>query len=200
MLSIMAPVCHRAMGNWQIALLLPMQPTVTVEACIFQTLISPNYSCIQDWASGGIGNINDDPYFVEPGYWDPNGTPEDINDDFWVDGDYHLSSGSPCIDTGDPDYAAEADELDIDGDARVIAGRIDMGADEYTFGELSDFTGNGIVNFEDFSALAYFWKGHVCAGPDWCQGFDYNRDGKVDAIDLTRFVENWLWQASWYDE
>jgi len=67
----------------------------------------------------GKGNIDVDPYFVEPGYWDPNGTPDDPNDDFWVDGDYHLKSqagrwdlfseswvvddvSSPCIDAGDP--------------------------------------------------------------------------------------------------
>ncbi|MBN2591741.1 MAG: leucine-rich repeat domain-containing protein [Sedimentisphaerales bacterium] len=33
-----------------------------------------------------------DPLFADPGYWDPNGTPEDANDDFWVEGDYHLKS------------------------------------------------------------------------------------------------------------
>jgi predicted outer membrane repeat protein len=60
-----------------------------------------------------------DPLFVDPGYWDANGTPDDPNDDFWIDGDYHLKSQagrwdpvseswvfddvtSPCIDAGDP--------------------------------------------------------------------------------------------------
>jgi hypothetical protein len=60
-----------------------------------------------------------DPLFAQPGYWDANGTPDDPNDDFWVEGDYHLKSQagrwdpnsqswvqdevtSPCIDTGDP--------------------------------------------------------------------------------------------------
>jgi len=67
----------------------------------------------------GPGNIDADPCFADPGYWDANGTPEDANDDFWVDGDYHLKSRggrwdanegrwtidevtSPCIDAGDP--------------------------------------------------------------------------------------------------
>ncbi len=67
----------------------------------------------------GEGNIDLDPSFAQPGYWDPNGTPDDPNDDFWVDGDYHLKSEagrwdpvseswviddvtSPCIDAGDP--------------------------------------------------------------------------------------------------
>jgi len=50
-----------------------------------------DYSCIQGgW--DGLGNINLDPCFAVPGYWDSNGTPGDANDDFWVDGDYHLKS------------------------------------------------------------------------------------------------------------
>jgi len=50
----------------------------------------------------GEGNIDAEPYFVELGFWDPNGTLEDVNvedpfqqgDDFWlwVPGDYHLRS------------------------------------------------------------------------------------------------------------
>ena len=92
-----------------------------------------NYSCIQGLTGvlGGIGNIDDDPCFVEPGYWDPNGTPADANDDVWVDGDYHLLPDSPCIDAGDPDYVAGPNETDFDGNPRVINGRIDMGAYEY---------------------------------------------------------------------
>ncbi|MHC4397222.1 MAG: right-handed parallel beta-helix repeat-containing protein [Planctomycetota bacterium] len=57
------------------------------------------YSDIQNgWP--GEGNIDLLPSFVDPGFWDPNGTPEDANDDFWVDGDYHLLPDSPCIDAG----------------------------------------------------------------------------------------------------
>jgi predicted outer membrane repeat protein len=48
----------------------------------------------------GLGNIDIDPCFVGPGYWDANDIPDDANDDFWVDGDYHLLSSSPCIDAG----------------------------------------------------------------------------------------------------
>ena len=74
--------------------------------------VDPNYSCIEDWTGGGTGNINSDPEFVDP------------NND-----DYHLSYNSPCINTGDPagDYSGQTD---IDGEPRVQAGRVDMGADE----------------------------------------------------------------------
>ena len=84
-----------------------------------------NYSCIQGWtgALGGIGSIGDDPCFMAPGYWDANGA--------WVDSDYHLLAGSPCIDAGDPNYVPEPNETDLDGKPRIINGRIDMGAYEY---------------------------------------------------------------------
>ncbi len=79
----------------------------------------------------GTGNIDTDPCFVESGYWDPNSTPDDTRDDFWVDGDYHLLPTSPCINDGDPDYVAGPNETDLDGNPRVKWGRIDMGAYEF---------------------------------------------------------------------
>ncbi len=92
-----------------------------------------NYTCLQGWTGdfGGIGNIDADPCFVQPGYWDANGTPQDVNDDFWVDGDYHLLWDSPCIDAGDPNYVPEPNETDLDGKTRIINDRVDMGAYEY---------------------------------------------------------------------
>jgi len=43
-----------------------------------------------------------------------------------------LLPSSPCIDAGDPNYVAEPNETDLDGKPRVIGGRIDMGAYEYS--------------------------------------------------------------------
>lgn len=78
-----------------------------------------SYSDVQGgWP--GEGNIDAAPCFAEPGFWNLNGTPDDVSDDFWVAGDYHLRSQagrwhpgsrswvldvltSPCIDTGNPD-------------------------------------------------------------------------------------------------
>ena len=87
---------------------------------------------------GGTGNIGADPCFVEPGYWadanDPNIVvePNDPNA-VWIEGDYHLLPFSLCIDTGDPSYIPEPGETDIDGNPRIIGGRIDMGAYEYNY-------------------------------------------------------------------
>ncbi|HIJ54293.1 MAG TPA: hypothetical protein HPP66_14260 [Planctomycetes bacterium] len=83
--------------------------------------ITITYSNIQgSWP--GESNIDADPLFVEPGYWDANGV--------WIEGDYHLLVDSPCIDAGDPDYVAEPNETDLDGKPRVIGGLIDIGAYE----------------------------------------------------------------------
>jgi predicted outer membrane repeat protein len=62
----------------------------------------------------GDGMIDEDPLFMDPS-----------------NNDYHLQSGSPCIDSGDPGYVPDPGETDIDGDPRVVNDLIDMGADEY---------------------------------------------------------------------
>jgi len=50
---------------------------------------TPTYSCIADWTEGGDGNISNDPLFVDA-----------------ENGDFHLQTGSPCIDAGDPSSTA----------------------------------------------------------------------------------------------
>jgi predicted outer membrane repeat protein len=98
---------------------------------------SDSTSCIQDddpndsyIAYGGETNhnIDDNPLFLR----DPNdggdGWGTGDNDDF---GDLHLQAGSPCVDTGDPYLPILPQEMDIDGQPRLMGGRVDMGADEY---------------------------------------------------------------------
>ena len=62
----------------------------------------------------GIGNFALDPLFADGGYWDDNATPGDPNDDFWVEADYHVQSGSPCFNAGDPDYLVPEIRVVID--------------------------------------------------------------------------------------
>lgn len=58
-------------------------------------------------------NDTSDPMFVANGHWDDNGTPGDTSDDLWVDGDYHLQAGSPCIDSGY--YSSATPATDFEG-------------------------------------------------------------------------------------
>lgn len=67
--------------------------------------------CTLAW---GNGNINADPLFIDPAF-----------------NDYHLSTDSPCIDAGDPDYEPAADETDLEGQPRQYDSAVDMGAYEY---------------------------------------------------------------------
>lgn len=64
-------------------------------------------------------NISSDPLFVDP---------RDAAQAPTAEGDYHLSSGSPCIDKG---TETGAPAVDIDGDIRPQGAGYDMGADEY---------------------------------------------------------------------
>jgi len=75
--------------------------------------ITVTYGDVQGgWA--GEGNIDADPCFADQ-----------------ENGDYHFRPDSPCINAGDPNYLPAMNETDIDGNPRVIGGRIDMGAYEY---------------------------------------------------------------------
>jgi parallel beta-helix repeat protein/predicted outer membrane repeat protein len=117
----------------------------------------------------GPGNIDANPRFVEPGYWDSNGTPGDVNDDFWVGGDNHLMAASPCIDAGDPNYVPEPNETDLDGNPRVLDGDndgnsvVDIGAYEHRIIYV-DADANGANN-----------------GTSWEDAFNYLRDALAGA-------------------
>lgn len=162
---------------------------------------------VPDVKDGGH-NIDVPPEFTEPGYWDPNGTPGIISDDFWVDGDYHLQSQagrwnpssqswvtdaniSPCIDTGDPnsDWTAEL---------WPHGKRINMGAYGGTpQASMSLSTAGNIANLDndpcdtiDFNDLALFagkWLYEEVLLPE-----DLDRNGTVNFVDYAIFAQQWL--------
>jgi predicted outer membrane repeat protein len=132
------------------------------------------------WA--GEGNIDVDPCFADTGYWDPNGTPEDPNDDFFVEGDYHLRSQagrwdpaagswvvddvtSPCIDAGDPNSPVGEEPF-------PNGGRVNMGA----YGGTAE------------ASMAYF-DGPVC---ETIIAGDINGDCRADWADLRILALHWL--------
>ena len=91
-----------------------------------------NYSTlVGTWEFEG-NNMNVDPRFGEPGYWDNAGTPADSSDDVWVNGNYHLAKSSPCIDKG-LNTAPGIPNEDVEGDTRIVNGMVDIGADESKF-------------------------------------------------------------------
>jgi hypothetical protein len=125
--------------------------------------------------------IQVDPQFVDPGHWDPNGTPDNPYNDFWVEGDYHLKSQagrwdpiskswvldevtSPCIDAGDPNSP-------IGEEPFPNGGRINMGA----YGGTAE------------ASKSYF-GGPVCRT---CLYGDLNGDCRVDLKDFALLARNW---------
>ena len=70
-----------------------------------------NYNSVIGDQAGTNGNISEDPLFLA------------------VD-DYHLNNTSPCINAGDPNYPAPAEETDYYREPRVLFRQIDIGADE----------------------------------------------------------------------
>ncbi len=142
--------------------------------------ITITYSNIED-AWPGEGNIDTDPCFAGPGYRDPNGTPENAHDDFWVDGDYHLKSQagrwdasegrwmtddvtSPCIDAGDPMSPIGLEPFPNGGIVNMGAYGGTAEASKSYFGELpcetivaGDVNGDCEVNFSDLYIMALHW-------------------------------------------
>jgi len=131
------------------------------------------------------GNINSDPKFVRMPSPGPDGMWNGVNDNY---GDLHLRATSPCINTGDPGYAVQPGETDLDGHARVLCVRVDMGA--YEFG-IGDYDCNRIVDLTDFGAWDYCVTGpsETTAAPlgIGCAAFDFNADFAVDLLDFAGF-------------
>lgn len=142
---------------------------------------------------------------------DPNSTPTDPNDDFWillpVEPDYHLNSQagrwdpnteswiidpnhSPCIDAGDPNS-------DWTGELWPHGNRINMGAYGGTaeasmslsdVGNIADLNEDDEVESQDLCLFGYDWlRDEVLLKSD------LDRNGRVDLSDFSIMAFNWLW-------
>ena len=117
-----------------------------------------NYSGIHGTWTDAADNLDIGPQFLFSGYWDDNGTSGNPSDDFWADGDYHLSETSPCIDAGFgsppvlPLTDFEGDPRMTDGDNDGIA-IPDVGADEYASECSMDVEPDGDVDGSDLAEM-----------------------------------------------
>ncbi|MCH7847246.1 MAG: hypothetical protein IIB53_02675 [Planctomycetes bacterium] len=143
-----------------------------------------NYSCIQGWNGtyDGVGSHGNDPLFIDPD-----------------NGDYRLSSGSPCIDAADNSAVPKGIDTDLDGNLRFVDDPdtkdtgfgdppiVDMGA--YEFQVVSscpwDLDDDGDVGVKDLLILLGAW------GP--CKGCpaDFDDSGDVGVKDLLILLGNW---------
>ncbi|MHC4544496.1 MAG: right-handed parallel beta-helix repeat-containing protein, partial [Planctomycetota bacterium] len=109
-----------------------------------------NYNCIQGWSGdlGGIGNIGDDPLFV-----DADGIDNIVGTD---DDNLRLLLGSPCIDAGDNSVVWVT--TDLDGNPRIRGSAVDMGAYEactiyHVDGVNGDNTNDGLTRETAFKTI-----------------------------------------------
>jgi hypothetical protein len=75
----------------------------------------------------------------------------------------------------------------MDGQARVMAERVDIGADEFTW--TGDSNQDGYVDVVDLLTLVYAF-GTYAGDPTYDATCDFNHDGAVDVVDLLDIVYN----------
>lgn len=184
----------------------PVEPVVTATATYNdiqggQAMVYTHGYCDLIW---GPGNIDADPCFVEPGFWDPNGTPEDANDDFWVDGDYHLQSQagrwdpntsqwvidantSVCIDAGNPGCPLGDEPNDVNNvriNMGAYGGTAEASKSPANWRSIADLTNDWVVDFNDLEVFVHYW---LASGQ--CIPSDLNRSESVDFVDFAVFTQ-----------
>ena len=139
-------------------------------------------------------NIDADPLFVDPP--DPSNAPS-------TDGDLHLVAGSPCLDAGD--NSVNSEPTDLDGEARIQNGVIDLGPYEgeetavitTSAPNLIDWNGNLVADFGDqgmwyHNGTSWNWmsnSGHVGQMVAW--------DGKL-VVDFGAGKGMYYYDGSWH--
>lgn len=124
--------------------------------------VTVSYSNVEGCYSG-TGNIDADPLLTPDG---------------------HLRADSPCINKGDPNYTPASGEMDIDGELRVHAGRVDIGPDEFT-----DSDSDGMP---DWWERKYFGDANIANPSD-----DPDKDGR-DNITEYNLSGNPLFPTHYY--
>lgn len=120
--------------------------------------LSAEYSNVQSWAVGnpGPGVVNWGPGMMdaEPLFASAPG----------IAHDYHITPNSPCRNAGSESAEPSTSDRDVDGEARLADGRIDIGADEY-----HDCDKSGLADYRQI---------------DIGLSDDCNANGRLDVCDL----------------
>ena len=128
------------------------------------------------WTGSGGDNIDEDPLFVSP-----------------ATGDFHLSFGSPCIDSGRFFGSALPDDLDgllrpFDGNGDGTA-QWDMGAYEFTRITLpGDLNWDWDLDGRDLGGFGISFGSHQ-GDSAYNAGCDFNADGAINENDLGVFAD-----------
>ncbi len=129
----------------------------------------------------GEGNLNVDPLFAQPGTWNLNGTPDDVTDDVWTGGDYHLVSQAGRWDPTSESWVADEETSPC----------IDAGDPVSPIGH-EPFPNGGVVNLGAYGGTTEASRSYF--GEPVCETHmagDINGDCKVDLLDLLIVVAQW---------
>jgi hypothetical protein len=178
---------NMASGDEQIILIDDIRGVGRVK--ILHSVVGDDPNAIQLWGFGADYRsfiegawLSLDPLLVRPGYWDPNGTPGNQNDGFWVDGDYHLKSQAGR-------WGPETQSLVKDD---VTSPCIDAGDRNSPIGH-EPFPNGGVINMGAYGGTAEASKSFF--GEPICETIvagDINGDCKVDFADLALMAAHWL--------
>ena len=170
------------------------------------------YTCIES-SYPGLGNLDVDPQFAQLGYWDPNSTPDEPNDDYWISGDYHLNStagrwdpnssnwvsdltSSLCIDAGNPSTPL-ADEPNDTVNLRVNLGAYGRTSQASKsppdWSLLTDINNDGIADLIDLRLFLSWWLQNTANLPA-----DFNRNHQIDLFDYRILTNDWQKQTTWH--
>ncbi|UCG49508.1 MAG: hypothetical protein JSU94_06940 [Phycisphaerales bacterium] len=144
---------------------------------------TPVYCCIENWDSGGAGNITTEPLFASMGRWQqPSGgnssSPE------WIDNgaDYHLQSNAGRWDQNSETWVQD----------EATSSCIDAGDPMSPVG-CEPFPNGGIINMGAYGgtpqASKSYFGGPVC---ETIVAGDINGDCKVDFADFRLMAAHWL--------
>ncbi|MDI6448712.1 NosD domain-containing protein [Anaerobaca lacustris] len=155
-------------------------------------------------ATLGAGDFVADPLFAVEGRWDDNGTPE-IDDDVWIDGDYHLrsqigrwdpavrrwvadSETSQCIDAGAPDsdFSAELWPHGRHVNVGAYGGTAQASMSLSDTGHPADLNHDGRIGPDDLALFVDKW-----VLQEDLLAEDLDRDGSVDFRDFVTFADAW---------
>jgi parallel beta-helix repeat protein len=168
---------------------------------IVNTITSLNSSGIYSEGSGTLtlryNCVYGNTAYNYSGFADPTGTNGSISEDpLFLDrvgGDYHLTSSSPCVDSGGNGDLPGGITADLDGNARIINCLVDMGAYEADYGLASPIPGDldddCDVDDGDLGTFETCGSGPAIphSGTPVCQRADFDKDNDVDQADFAIF-------------
>jgi hypothetical protein len=140
---------------------------------------TPAYSCVENWAGGGSGNIREDPRFR--------------------DGSYGLAGDSPCIDAGENgEWMWRA--VDAGGSPRILpqasSWNVDIGAYEYVSSNLKPLMIARIsedevwlIRINKVEETCVFWSTHDIGNEAWQEEGDAISSGPLTIVKDLDFAD-----------